>query len=246
MDAVFMRNDGTATGTPLGKSISCRGQSNVAPLCGALDIIREKLSFFYRLLTRTTRRLFVFDEPSVDSFARMPAHGAVFLNETQGVREEPFFLYELVCRCTITLFNAMSPRPRDFFNIDPNQTLDQFAIRWGGDRNVYTGLHGIFYECLMTLAMDHLHHQRVFSGRMAHEVLGRLAYLHSRFRSDIHDLMVRGNILSDLGRDFYGRLTRQIEILRERRAALPPLDLRNQLGLFDYAGFAQLNPCPPS
>jgi hypothetical protein len=243
-DLVFMRDDGTATGTPLEKRVDSCGQRHTATLSRAAAIVRDTLGGFYPLMTQTVRQVFVFSEPGVLSFARMTAHGAVFLNEAQGVCEEPFFIYELVCRCAITLFSSMSPRPRDFFSVDPNQRLDHFQILRGGDRNLYTALHGMFYECLMTLCMDALHRDRVLAGRQGHEVLGRLSYLHGRFRADIHDLMLRGDVLSDLGREFYRLLTRPIDVLIGRREACERLDLGNQLGLFDYDRFAALNPCP--
>lgn len=240
-NAIFTRDDGTATGTPLDRNISCCAESRKESLFRVFGILQQHFGNYSELMLKTTRQLFLFSEPNVLSCARITAHGAVFLNDPSGNFDEPFLIQELVCRCAITLFNSMSPRPREFFKVDPYRRLDEFGISWGGDRNVYTALHGMFYECLMTLCLDILHERRIFRHRTAHEILGRLAFLHSRFRADIHELMFRGDILSDLGSEFYELLTRQINILIERRARLPLLDLTNQVGAFDYSRFAELN-----
>ncbi|HWO14011.1 MAG TPA: hypothetical protein VNN80_31120 [Polyangiaceae bacterium] len=242
--AVFRRDDGSAAGRELGTEVDCQGERYTRVVARSFELLREHLGCYYEPMVSVTRQVFVFDEPEVLSFARLSAHGAVFINARGRSGDESHFVCELVCRSAVTLLASMIPQPKRCFDVDPYMRLDEHGITWGGDRNLYTALHGMFYEYLMTRCLEVLHERRVFSGRLAHEVWGRLAFLHSRFRYDIHELMLHGGVLSERGRELYRPLAAAIHRLREARTRCSGVDLTSQVAAFDYARFVERNPEP--
>lgn len=225
---------------PADAVIDGRAGPHRAQIERALALLSEHCPAYARDVARVTRRLVVFGAVDVNSFATINAHGAAFFNALDA-DAEPYFADELVHQCGHIIFNAVSVRRHDFLALDPELPLEQIAPRERSGRKLYDALHGLYTEDVMCACLRVLDERGVFTGRQAHELFGRLAFIARKFRIDLDNLSAPG-VFTPLGRELYELWRQRCDRLARERPELWQADLRGQPYNFDAELFARNNP----
>jgi HEXXH motif-containing protein len=219
------------------------GERHLEHLSRALGLIRELCPSYHAELARTVRQVVVFRASDVNSFATVNAHGTVFLGAGPQ-DDEAFFFDELVHQCGHVVFNALTVRRRDFLAVEPSAELGTFAPDEQDGRTVYDAFHGLYTEHVMSSCMRTLDECGVLSGRLAHELFGRLSFITQKFAVDLANLSAQG-IFTDLGREIYAYFAEDFRSLAADRPDLLATDMKNQPYTFSYDTFARDNAAQP-
>ncbi len=210
----------------------------------AFAVLQEVQPHVADLLRRVVRVVVTFAGEEPNSFAALPAHGAVFLNRRPG-DDLAFAVEELAHQgghvlLTTMLFGA----EQECFVVRPEATLVVDGTPDPEGRTVLVTLHAVYTEALMTGCLwGALHAPAITSGEQ-HELRGRLGYILCRFRHDLVGLLSaavlseRGLLLVDGCREVFDAA---VELWA---AAAPRLDLAGQPYAFDRRAFRRANPLP--
>jgi HEXXH motif-containing protein len=236
--AVFTDRDAM----PVTSEIPSVGRDHLDALRRAIALIEAHEPEYAELMHAALRRIFVFQHPNVNCFASLNAHGVVCFNALDR-DDEVFFVDELVHQVGHVIFSAMTTRRRDFFVVDPDLTIEQLGLRSrrGELRNVYTMLHGLYTEHMMVRCLRKLDERQVFSGRQAHELRGRLAFIARKRQIDVANLSQPG-ICSPLGERLVALFCGASHRLERERPDLFRIDLRGQPYNFSYDLYVRSNP----
>jgi hypothetical protein len=224
-------------------------ERHLPALVRALTLLSQFCPEYYEDVVTTTRRFVLFEHPAVNSFASLAAHGTAFFS-VRAADEEPYFLDEVAHQCGHVIFYATTLRRKDFLAVDPTERL---APTLGGDheadepgqetRTVYGAFHGLHTEYTMIHCLSAVERAGVFSGRRAHELFGRLAFIARKAKVDLATFG-RSHFLTPLGAYVYRYFKGSFDELHRRRPDLFAADMRGQPYTFDYDVFAQANPDP--
>lgn len=218
------------------------GSRHLAHVQAALDILTECYEL-YPLISEVCPKLSVFDDARMNSFATMAAHGAAFMNVRTGTNEV-FFVEDIVHQTGHVLFNAATALDRQaYFEVPPDMALTHLLADGEDDlRTVYVAMHGIVTEALIADTLASCYASGRFTGRQEHELLGRLAYITTRFFLDLRTLNVRGLFSTDGERLYEDLVDTFNRVHGEYRSSLASIDVSNQPYNFDYDRFCERNP----
>lgn len=156
--------------------------------------------------------------------------------------DEVFFIEDLVHQCGHILFNALTLNPAKWLAIDPKTPLSRLTSDLDDSRAVYVALHGVFTECLMSIALAQCFRLEIFEGRQRHELQGRLSLIMRRLQLDLQSVRNPG-LCTEAG---FGLVAAFAEVFDQvfelARDAIVACDLRNQPYSFCYEKFVALNP----
>jgi len=232
LDVTFVDVDGAR----VDGAVPSSGAPHGPAMARALTLIDEVEPAYSELLLRATRQVFVFRYPRVNNFATLNAHGVVCFNAGDH-DDEVFFVDELVHQCGHVIFNAISVRRRELFVADPDA-----PIAGGFDqRSLYTVLHGLYTERAMVRCLRRLDEGAVLTGRQAHELRGRLAFIVRKMQLDIGSTNCSG-LFTPLGETLVEAFRATFEDAVRERPDLLRDDLHGQPYNFDYAVYARHNP----
>ena len=206
----------------------------------AVTILDDVAADLLVSLLGVTRRVVVFHDDELDSFASFSAHGTAFLQAEPDV-DEVFFVEDLAHQCGHILFNAMTLDRNEFFVVDPETPLKSETRKTDEHRSVYVAFHGLFTECLMCICLERCRQEGVFTGRQQHELLGRLSFILKRLNLDLLNLNREG-LFSSEGEELYRLFARVFdEVYRGARDQIVGFNLGNQPYAFRYERFAAVN-----
>jgi HEXXH motif-containing protein len=237
LTAAFFRRSAGRPPEPAGALLGrCAG-----PLRSGLGALERAMPACYECIKDVTRRITIFHDEALNSFASLSAHGCSFLNVVRD-ENDTFFVEDLVHQSGHVIFSAMTLEPGDHFVVDPDTELRTFSGEAADGRSVYVAYHGVFTECLMCVSLFQCHAHRLFAGRRAHELLGRLAFILRRLYLDLRNLR-REDLFSPKGVSYFRIFERVFDDIYGRvKHLVLPLDLGNQPYTFDYGLFAERNP----
>jgi HEXXH motif-containing protein len=238
LDATFTDVDGASVDQP----IPSVGPAHEASIARALALVRAHEPEYDALLRRATRQVFAFRYPRVNSFATLNAHGVVYFNVSPG-DDEVYFVDELVHQCGHVVFNAMTVQRRGLFLVDPDARIADVSATAPRDevRSLYTVLHGLYTERAMVRCLRKLDERRVFVGRRAHELRGRLAFIFQKMRIDVANVSHPG-LFTPRGEDLVDVFRETFRTTERERPDLSRHALRDQPYNFDYHLYARKNP----
>lgn len=192
-------------------------------------------------IATTTRRVMLFRAPVPNSFATLSAHGAVFFNVPERA-DEVFFLEDIAHQCAHVMFNALTLDKRCFLAVDPALPLAAITGDPAEPRKLYSAFHALYTYTLICRLLATLCERRVFAGRRAHELLGRLGYTLRKFGWDLA-LLGKRDLYTARGQLCFRRFAVQYRHHLARWSALVDrLDFANQPYNFSYERFAERNP----
>jgi len=235
-----------AASTPQGadfRVLDERAHGHVDHLVAAMEIIRATWPTYHAQILSTVRQVVLFRSATLGSFAAVSAHGVACLN-VSAHDDEVFFVEDLLHQCGHVMFNAATARRKEYVAVDPDTPIGAFNGHPEDVRSVYVVLHGLFTELTMVHGLRLCDERGVFSGRKAHELVGRLAFMAHKALSDMASL-ADGALLTAQGRSLYETFTAAFESIRRERAdLLGGYTMASQPYSFSYEVFARLNPMP--
>lgn len=212
-------------------------------LARALELIRTHWPAYHRQIEATVRQVVLFQSDTLNSFATLSAHGVAFLN-VRAHDDEVFFVDDLLHQCGHVMFNAATGRRTDYVAVDLEAPIGAFNGHRDDDRPVYIVLHGAFTEFAMVHGLRLCDERGVFSGRKAHELAGRLAFIAQKAAIDLRNLADE-SLLTPAGRALYETFRAAFERLRrDRPELLSSYRMAGQPYNFSYELFARANPMP--
>lgn len=218
-----------------------RSHGWVDHLARALEIIRTEWPAYHRHIEATVRQVVLFQSEGLNSFATVSAHGIAFLN-VSARDDEVFFVDDLLHQCGHVMFHAATARRKEYVAVDPETPIGSFHDHPDDDRSVYVVLHGVFTEFAMVHGLRLCDERAVFSGRKAHELRGRLAFIAQKTAIDLRNL-APPSLLTPTGRALYDTFLAEFERLRrERPELLAGYTMAGQPYNFSYELFARANP----
>jgi len=139
------------------------------------------------------------------------------------------------------MFNALTFESEQYLAVAPNTPLRIYTGREEETRTVYETLHGVFTEAVMFQCLNKCYENSIFTGRQAHELLGRIAFILRRFGSDLHNLS-RDQPFTQKGNWLFGNILKEFKDAYEQHKGLvQDVDISNQPYNFSYEKFAELN-----
>jgi hypothetical protein len=237
LSGVYPQHEGTRIVPALGDAPA----RHAGHLARALEVIASLEPALHDQISRTTRRIVVFNHPEVVSFATVAAHGIAFFSPRPD-DDEVFFIDDLPHQCGHVAFNAISARRADLFRGDPDARLGDISGNADDRRTLYGAFHGFFTEYHMCRVLDRCDRSGLFGGRQAHELLGRLAFIAQKYFLDTTNL--DQDVYTEAGRSCFEALRAAGRELDRRRPELRRLVMDGQPYVFDYALFARSNPLP--
>lgn len=239
LDRLFVNEEGQRVAVEIESVVP----AHLKHLTSAFRIISQYDSAYYEEMLRVTRKIVLFEgEPN--SFTALATHGIAFLN-TREVDDEVFFVEDLVHQCGHLVFSSLTLETQDFLAVEAEAPLRRLTRDERETRTVYEAFHGVFTEAHMNRCLDICFERRLFAGRQAYELLGRLAYILKRSSRDLRNLghseifTIKGQLLMSWFTQVYN------EISQRQVALLSGFDTSNQPYNFSYAKFLELNPMTP-
>jgi HEXXH motif-containing protein len=238
LDATFTDIDGR----PVGQPVPSVGEEHAESITRALRLLETHEPEYSVLVQRATRQVFAFRWPRVNCFATLNAHGVVYFNASPR-DDEVYFVDELAHQCGHVVFNAMTVRRRQLFRADPDARIADLCpeVARHEERSLYTVLHGLYTERAMVRCLRKLDERRVFEGRQAHELRGRLAFILTKMRIDVENVAHPG-LFTPLGEDLVDTFRATYLAAERERPELLRHDMGEQPYNFDYETYARRNP----
>jgi HEXXH motif-containing protein len=217
-------------------------QAHLAHIDRAFAIIRHVYPVYARTIAAVTSRLVLFQDSSRNSFATLSSFGTAFFNVTEPDPDEVFFIEDIAHQCGHILFSALTHEVDDFLAVRGDTPLGDQTSTASETRTVYTTLHGLFTEAVMSQCLDRCLRMNVFSGKQRHECLGRFAYIFLRFYHDLMSMKDR-SLYTDKGARLYAWLCDIFRDIHERQSKqLGLFNLRDQPYTFSFDVFQRHNP----
>lgn len=212
-------------------------------LATAMEIIRGQWPLYHAQILSSVRQVVLFRSATLCSFAAVSVHGVACLNVSER-DDEVFFVEDLLHQCGHVMFNAATSRRKDYVAVDPDTPIGRFNGSADDNRSVYVVLHGLMTEFAMVHGLRLCDERGMFSGRKAHELTGRLAFIAHKALSDVANLADR-SLLTAHGRSLCETFAATFERIRHERADLwTGYTMANQPYSFSYDVFTRLNPMP--
>lgn len=209
-------------------------------LARAIAILRSVHPRLAALMELVTRRVHVFHSRRLNSFATLSAFGCAFLN-TKLADTEVFFIEDLVHQCGHILFSAVTFEQERYLRVVGATPLRSVTGDSNEERTLYTTLHGLVTEALMTDCLGRCLEQNIFTGARRHELLGRLGFIFRRFHRDLENLAFP-QLYTEEGIQLYEYCRDRFHVaLSKHGRALGSLDLGGQGENFDYPAFRERN-----
>jgi HEXXH motif-containing protein len=221
-----------------------RAHGHIDHLATAMETIRVQWPTYHAQILATVRQVVLFHSETLGSFATVSAHGVAYLN-VSARDDEVFFVEDLLHQCGHVIFNAATAhRRKEYVAVDPDTPIGAFNGRPDDVRPVYMVLHGLVTELAMVHGLRLCDERGTFSGRKAHELTGRLAFITHKAMTDVACL-VDDSLLTAQGRSLYETITAIFETIRRERAdLLTGYTMANQPYSFSYDVFTRMNPIP--
>lgn len=214
---------------------------HIEELNAAVDILRDHYGNYYSAVLKVIRKIVIFNNPNVNSFATVSAHGIAFLSASPD-DDAVFFIEDLLHQCGHVIFSAATLQRSDYFAVSPDTPLGRFTQGEEENRTVYVTFHGVFTEAVMNQCLEICYETNLFSGKQRHELLGRFAFILKRFYRDLENLS-HEEIFTEKGLRLYAKFAKVFEeIYMRRKNLLSAFDTSNQPYNFSYGKFRKLNP----
>jgi hypothetical protein len=209
-------------------------------MSSALAIIRDVCPTYYYYLVRAIKKILIFNDSRLNSFADLSAHGVVFLN-VGATDNEIFFIEDIAHQGGHVVFSTSTFHNNGLFDVDQNTPLRAFTGVLQETRSIYVVLHGLFTEIAIISCLDAYLDNGDLTSRYKHELEGRLAFIISRFAMDLKNMSYNG-IFSVRGREMYHHFIQVFETIYEkRRSIIRESNFSNQPYTFNYQRFTELN-----
>jgi HEXXH motif-containing protein len=228
--------------SPEGKPAECANatRDHFAHLLLAAAVLRDHCPEVWRDIVASTRLIVLFEAPGANSFATLSAHGAAFCSSTPA-DDEVALVEDLAHQCGHVTFNALTVHSEEFLVVPASTPLIAVTGEAGEQRRLYSAFHALFTYAQICQALGACWDRRVFAGRQAHEVLGRLGFTLAKFRSDLERLN-RRNLFTPAGWRCFAAIAEQFDGFAACYGELVGrYDYTNQPYVFSYERFAERN-----
>jgi hypothetical protein len=207
----------------------------------SFEILKRSSFDDYGMLTRSTRKIYLFRNPEIRCFVTRAVHGAIFLNVPEN-SNETFYLEELIHQCSHNVFNAITADIKEYFKVDPSSSLSNFIRRDGEKRSLYDAFHGHYTVCKGIEYLSKCLNNVGFVGDKLYELIGRIAIKEKRFRIGLN-LVDFNQVFTQKGATTYGLLDNACErVISSHPFIFNKYNFSNQKAVFDYSRFKDVNP----
>ncbi len=206
----------------------------------AFRMLKEHFPEFYQWLMLSMKKIQVFKNPEIWSFAAVRLYGNSYLSAHEK-RSVLFFLEDILHQCAHNLFFAVTYFERkELFNISPEENLDSFAQN-GDHRDIYGVFHGLFTQSCISIFFDTCLEKNLFTGKEKLEVIGRLSDNMKRWTKMI-ELFSQEGIFTEMGEQFYFEFKRIYEEMHQKyHKLIYDFDTSNQPYIFCFDKFYEAN-----
>lgn len=192
------------------------------------------------LLSTVLRHVILFRDDHCNSFADATYFGGAFCNMALG-RGAVFLVEDLVHQGGHNVLMAAASSTSTWFETDPNHHVVDAAGEHS--RNLYVLWHGTITEALMVEILHRWLSEQPRCDDIAHELMGRYAFVLKRFTTDISTLLRYEGLMTPLGKSLLDSVyTSWAEHVRENGAWVGLIDLSDQDYNFSYDRYCSRYP----
>jgi hypothetical protein len=208
----------------------------------AMAIIRECNPWYYGYILRSVKKIVVFYNDQVRSFASKTTTGIAYISARKEYNEV-FFLEDLVHQCAHNILYIMTIEMDDYFAVDAkNGRINQFNGKPEDQRTIYSAYHGIFSLVNICTTLSSVYNDNILTSHKQHELLGRLVDNLQRLGRGILDIKFR-DAYTEKGWTLLLSIEEQYEkLLVEYNDLIYQYDVTDQPYVFDYTLFLSKNP----
>lgn len=210
----------------------------------ALSIIKNEYPFFYQLIVAVIKRIVVFENDDIRSFASVGSFGTSFLS-TSSDSSLIFFLEDIIHQSAHNIFYAATfLRRKELFKCDPHTRINTFTFNKEDGRSVYGAFHGLFTQANINIFFDKSFTKDLFNGDYLHEIRGRQSDDMKRWIKSL-DIFRKHDILTDEGYYLFHELDNVYKELSDKyNESINSFNTENQPYIFSYKKFKEVNPMP--
>jgi hypothetical protein len=222
------------------EELANRHFSTVQSACRVLQDLHPDLD---GLLFTVLDQLVLFDDATCNSFAEPSYFGAAFCNMRLGT-SAVYLVEDLVHQGGHNVLMAAAAEPEIWFGQDCRRSE---KISTSDSRTLYVLWHGALTEALMVDTLSRWLARDPEDPELAHEIMGRYAFVLRRFATDVRDLVELRPRFTSLGQELVDAV---VDVLRQhvsRNAAwVTSFDLAGQGYNFSWKVFRCRNSVPTS
>jgi len=191
------------------------------------------------------RRLAIYTNYDVRSFAVRSVHGVTFLTmDVLNEDDEIFFLEEVSHQSAHNVLNAIMYEMSDYFKIDADHELLADYINNPKElRSISSAFHGLYTVAARLEVFLKAKADGLFEGKQEYEFLGRFAHLKNRHLTGLEKIEDLNAVYTEKGLKLYEMLNNYcLEGFKEIEELNKKFDFSNQPNTFSYPAFIKLNP----
>ncbi len=215
-------------------------QVHLSKVIEAFKILEINYPDYYQWLLITIKRIQIFENKDVWSFASVGCYGISFLSAHEG-RSILFFLEDLIHQCAHNIFYAISYHEKDLlFDVSPKTIIDSFAEN-SDHRELYSVFSGLFTQSCISVFFDICLERNLFYGKEKMELVGRLSDNMKRWKRAI-ELFSTSKVLDEMGEQYFEEFRSIYEQMNEKYYHLIyKFDTSNQPYIFCFETFYATN-----
>jgi hypothetical protein len=223
-------------------TVNSSARAHTKPLAAALTCLQNHWGALYELLSRVLKRVVIFCDKRLNSFATPIMQGAIFLNAALGA-PEVFFLEDLVHQGGHVLLSMSTTDGREFLSVSGSTPVSELVNDRSDIRTLYVVLHGLFTEALIARCLDIMLSTRNWDNAHKSEAVGRLAFILRKASID-QRIVLKKDVLTRRGRSLVNSLLETCStIALHRRDALVSANLDHQGYNFNLSAYLAENCC---
>jgi len=137
-------------------------------------------------ISKSLRKVVIFNSQELNSFASFSFHGIAFLNASSSDYDEVFFIDDISHQAGHVFFNMETYDKESYFKVNPNSTVMSLDGNFKNDeRSIYVVFHALFTYTQILNTLHTYYSKKCGNKKQLREVIGRICFYLSKFKKDI-------------------------------------------------------------
>jgi hypothetical protein len=159
---------------------------HIQNLYKALNFIETECLEVANNISKSLRKIILFNSNELNSFASFSFQGIAFLNANSLEYDEVFFIDDISHQSGHIYFNIETYDKESYFNINPSITVSSLHKNLKNDeRSIYVVFHAMFTYTQILKSLDIYYSKKYGNQKQLKEVMGRICFYLNKFKKDI-------------------------------------------------------------
>lgn len=210
----------------------------------AIEFIETQMPQVFEQIKVTTKKIIVFDAPSVFSFVHHNLHDAILISSYKSA-SFLFFIDQILHQASHNILNTLCFEPSSYFKQPVDDIpLSKYSANIRETRSIFGAFHGVLNHAHCAIAFNILENNNslYLNPIEQHELTGRFCELNNRHRNGIEKIEIH-DFFTNKGIELYIELNSLLDkILLHTKEKYRLYNFSSQPTDFDFNVFLTLNP----